>query len=134
MSSSAAVASDSPAHWAEAVRRGYNVMAWDFLFYASFAVVVTSSVAVAGVLLVFSLLVIPPVVALLLTVRSGRRLVLGWGTGLLGAIVGITGSVGLDLPAGPTIMCALVALLVLTSIFAPLKRRCGEESNGRNIT
>lgn len=89
--------------------------------YASFAVVVTSPVAIAGVLLVFSLLVIPPVIALLLTVRERGRLALGWSAGILCAIVGILGSAGLDLPAGPAVMTALVALLVITSVFAALK-------------
>jgi zinc/manganese transport system permease protein len=100
---------------AGAEKSGLNLMLWDFLFYASFAVVVTSSVAVAGVLLVFSLLVIPPVVALLLTTRARGRLALGWGVGFLGAIVGILASVGLDLPAGPAIMAALVLILVAVS-------------------
>jgi zinc/manganese transport system permease protein len=100
---------------AEAIRRGWRVGWWDFLFYASFAVVVTSSVSIAGVLLVFSFLVIPPVVALLLTTRAQGRFALGWGVGILGAIIGIIASVGLDLPAGPSVMTALVLLLVLTS-------------------
>lgn len=107
----------------EAVRRGYNVMGWDFLFYASFAVVVTSSVVIAGVLLVFSLLVIPPVIALLVTVSERRRLALGWSAGILGAIIGILGSAGLDLPAGPAVMAALVVLLVFTSLFAAIRSR-----------
>lgn len=106
----------------EAVRRGYNLLGWDFLFYTSFAVVVTSSVAIAGVLLVFSLLVIPPVTALLLTRNAGRRLALGWGTGLLGSVVGIVGSAGMDLPAGPSVMTALVLILIGTSIAAALLR------------
>ena len=38
---------------------GYRVRAWDFLFYVSFGVVVTSSVRIAGVLLVFSYLIGP---------------------------------------------------------------------------
>lgn len=96
-------------------KSGLNLLLWDFLFYASFAVVVTSSVAVAGVLLVFSLLVIPPVVALLLTTGARGRLAMGWGVGFLGAIVGILASVGLDLPAGPSVMTALVLILVAVS-------------------
>jgi len=108
---------------AEALRRGYNVAWWDFLFYASFAVVVTSSVAIAGVLLVFSLLVIPPVVALLLTTGERGRLALGWGAGILGSLIGIMASVGLDLPAGPSMMTALVLLLVATAIVVAIRGR-----------
>jgi zinc/manganese transport system permease protein len=114
---------------AEAERRGLKVPWWDFLFYASFAVVVTSSVSIAGVLLVFSLLVIPPVVALLLTTRAKGRLALGWSVGMAGAIIGILASVGLDLPAGPSVMTALVLLLVITSFGAAARGRGRGSSN-----
>jgi zinc/manganese transport system permease protein len=106
------ISTDRPA----AAERGWNLTWWDFLFYASFAVVVTSAVAIAGVLLVFSLLVIPPVTALLITTRTSLRLALGWGVSLVGSVVGVLLSVGMDLPAGPTVMTALVALLVITAI------------------
>lgn len=108
----------------EAARaRGWNLTWWDFLFYASFAVVVTSSVAIAGVLLVFSLLVIPPVTALLLTTSSNLRLTLGWAVGFVGSLIGVLASVGLDLPAGPAVITALALLLVLTAALRSLRRR-----------
>jgi len=106
------ISTDRPA----AAARGWNLVWWDFLFYAAFAVVVTSSVAIAGVLLVFSLLVIPPVTALLLTRRSGLRLGLGWTVGVVGALGGVACSVLFDLPAGPAVMTMLVILL-LVSVF-----------------
>lgn len=100
---------------AAAADRGLKLVWWDFLFYSSFAVVVTSSVAIAGVLLVFSLLVIPPVVALLITTRARGRLALGWSVGFLGAMLGILSAVGFDLPAGPSVMTALVLILLVVS-------------------
>lgn len=108
---------------AAAAAKGWNLTWWDFLFYASFAVVVTSAVAIAGVLLVFSLLVIPPVTALLITRRTSPRLALGWGTSLLGSVAGVMTSVGMDLPAGPTVMTALVVILVITAITGTVARR-----------
>lgn len=116
---------------AEAEERGVNVVWWDFLFYASFALVVTSSVSIAGVLLVFSLLVIPPVIALLLTSRPGGRLALGWSVGILGSIIGILASVGLDLPAGPSVMTALVLLLVVTGAGVAILKRTNRNSSSR---
>lgn len=101
---------------AEAAARGWNLTWWDFLFYAAFAVVVTSSVTIAGVLLVFALLVVPPVTALLITTSPGIRLALGWGTGFVGAMGGIVLSVALDLPAGPAVICSLVILIAVTAI------------------
>jgi zinc/manganese transport system permease protein len=63
---------------AEAERQGLNVRLWDFLFYASFGFVVTSSVAIAGVLLVFCYLIVPSVGAMLFADRVGPRLAIGW--------------------------------------------------------
>lgn len=97
-------------------RAGWNLVGWDFLFYALFALVVTSSVAVAGVLLVFSLLVIPPVAALLVSARTSARLILGWVFGLLGALAGILCAVAFDFPAGPSVITALGVVLVGTAL------------------
>src|SRR5438270_3642157 len=54
-----------------------NVKFWDFLFYTSFGFVVTSSVAIAGVLLVFSYLIVPSVAAMLFATSIGKRLAIG---------------------------------------------------------
>jgi len=86
---------------------------WDFLFYASFAVVVTSSVKICGVLLVFVFLVVPSVFAALLTDRIGLRLVLGWLFGLVGSALGIGLSFWFDTPTGVTIVCTFGAMLLL---------------------
>jgi zinc/manganese transport system permease protein len=102
---------------------GVNLVWWDFLFYAAFALVVTSSVAIAGVLLVFALLVIPPVAALLVTTQPGKRLALGWTIGFVGALTGVAASVAMDLPAGPAIIASLTSLLVLVAGVLRLARR-----------
>jgi zinc/manganese transport system permease protein len=65
----------------EAEARGMSIRFWDFLFYASFGFVVTSSVAIAGVLLVFCYLIMPSVGAMLFADRVGRRLAIGWTMG-----------------------------------------------------
>lgn len=95
---------------------GLNVGWWDFLFYASFGLVVTSSVEVAGVLLVFTLLVIPPVIAVLVARGPGRRLAIGWTIGLLAALLGVLASLRFDLPVGPSISSVLVLALALAGL------------------
>lgn len=95
---------------------GWHLYRWDFLFYSSFAIVVTSAVAVAGVLLVFSLLVIPPVIALFFADRPGRRLAVGWLVALIGSIGGIVVSIRLDLPAGPSIITVFAAILIAAAL------------------
>src|SRR5512142_390683 len=95
---------------------GISVRFWDFLFYASFGFVVTSSVAIAGVLLVFCYLIVPSVGAMLFSERIGRRLAIGWTMGTLVSAGGVYLSVFLDLPTGATIVCTFGAVLFLMFI------------------
>lgn len=97
----------------EAETQGMSVRLWDFLFYASFGFVVTSSVAIAGVLLVFCYLIVPSVGAMLFADRIGRRLAIGWTMGTLVSALGVYLSVVLDLPTGATIVCTFGGVLVL---------------------
>src|SRR5688572_11520733 len=98
-----------------AYRAGWNVRLWDFLFYATFGVVVTSSVRVAGVLLVFSYLIVPALAGIMLGGRTAARLATGWAFGTVVSIVGIAASATLDLPTGATVVCAFgLTLLALT--------------------
>jgi zinc/manganese transport system permease protein len=101
----------------EAARaRGLSLFRWDFLFYAVFAVVVTSSVQIAGVLLVFTLLIVPPVFALLLGVREARRLPIAWSFGILMCLAGMIASYHFDLPTGAAVVVIFGLALFLTSV------------------
>lgn len=95
---------------------GMNVRLWDFLFYSSFGFVVTSSVAIAGVLLVFCYLIVPSVAAMLYSARIGSRLAIGWTMGTIVSALGIYLSVKLDLPTGATMVCTFGAVLILMSL------------------
>lgn len=95
---------------------GLSIRFWDFLFYASFGFVVTSSVAIAGVLLVFCYLIVPSVGAMLFADRIGRRLAIGWTMGTLVSALGCYLSVALDFPTGATIVCTFGGVLVLMFI------------------
>jgi zinc/manganese transport system permease protein len=98
-------------HHEEAYSRGMNVRFWDFLFYLSFGVVITSSVQIAGVLLVFCYLVAPAVFAVMFFDDLRRRLLVGWVMGTLVSAVGLFFSY--DRPSGPTIMVCFAAALAL---------------------
>jgi zinc/manganese transport system permease protein len=98
---------------AQAEASGLNIRFWDFLFYASFGFVVTSSVAIAGVLLVFCYLIVPSVGAMLFADKIGRRLAIGWTMGTLVSALGVYFSVLLDLPTGATIVCTFGGVLVV---------------------
>ena len=104
---------------------GLNVKLWDFLFYASFGFVVTSSVSIAGVLLVFCYLIVPSVAAMLFAEGVGRRLAIGWTMGTVVSALGIYLSVKLDLPTCATMVCTFGLVLVLMAIVRPLFGRQG---------
>jgi zinc/manganese transport system permease protein len=100
-----------------------NLKLWDFLFYTSFGFVVTSSVAIAGVLLVFSYLIVPSVAAMLFAQSIGKRLAIGWTMGAIVSALGILASFRLDLPTGATIVCTFgVALAVLALVWVVRQR------------
>ena len=109
-----------------AEEQGINIRLWDFLFYASFGLVVTSSVEIAGILLVFSYLIVPSVAAMLFASTVGGRLAFGWTMGALVSGLGVWFSFQYDLPTGATIVCTfggVLTLLALVRRLMPNSRR-----------
>jgi zinc/manganese transport system permease protein len=107
----------------EAYARGWNVRWWDFLFYATFGIVVTVFVRVAGVLLVFSYLIVPAVCAVTLARSTSARLLLGWFISLAGGIAGLFISFYWDFPSGAAIVCTFGILLVILSAIGLLRSK-----------
>jgi zinc/manganese transport system permease protein len=105
---------------ARATAEGISVRFWDFLFYASFGFVVTSSVSIAGVLLVFCYLIVPSVGAMLYSEHIGTRLAIGWTMGTVVSLAGIWFSLKGDLPTGATIVVTFGAALLVMALVRPL--------------
>ena len=103
--------------------QGISTRFWDFLFYASFGFVVTSSVAVAGVLLVFCYLIVPSVGAMLYSEHIGTRLAIGWTMGTLVSALGVYLSLQIDLPTGATIVCTFALVLLAMAALRPFIRK-----------
>ncbi len=95
--------------------KGMKLWWWDFIFYATFGLIVTSSVKVAGVLLVFAFLIIPSVAAMMAAKGVARRLLFGWLFGITGCVGGLELSMRLDWSTGPTIVAVFLLLLVGTA-------------------
>jgi zinc/manganese transport system permease protein len=108
---------------AAAEASGISIRFWDFMFYASFGFVVTSSVSIAGVLLVFCYLIVPSVAAMLYAERVGTRLAIGWSMGTIVSALGVYLSLMLDLPTGATIVCTFGLVLILMAVARPLFAR-----------
>jgi zinc/manganese transport system permease protein len=95
-----------------ALARGWKIRWWDFLFYLSFGVVITFSVPIAGVLLVFSFLVVPAAIAFQFTRRQGVLAAISWFAGALASAMGLWISFHYDLPTGPVVVCMFGVLLL----------------------
>jgi zinc/manganese transport system permease protein len=106
-----------------AYAEGWRVRLWDFVFYASFGVVVTSSVRIAGVLLVFSYLIVPALAGTTFGGSIASRLLIGWSFGTIVSVVGMVASATLDTPTGATVVCAFGAVLIVFGLGSRLRRR-----------
>ncbi len=95
---------------------GRRLRAWDFFFYLTFGVVVTSSVRMAGVLLVFSYLIVPAAVGALLAASVARRLLIGWGLGFTVSVLGLWASYAWDLPTGAAVVTTFGALMAAVAL------------------
>ncbi|MDH4055997.1 MAG: metal ABC transporter permease [Gammaproteobacteria bacterium] len=114
--------------WPVAILYALVLTAWFLLrsrfsgltFYLAFAVVVTASVQIVGIYLVFASLIIP---ALATTgLRRGNRLVAGYSVGAVSYLVGILLSFRLDLPTGAVIVWSMAAVAILAGLLISDKR------------
>lgn len=99
-----------------AAAAGVNVPLWDFLFYATFGTVITSSVSMGGILVVFCYLVMPAAIVVLFARGIRARLLLGWAVGFVGSVLGLYASFTLDLPTGAAVVTTFGALLVVAAV------------------
>jgi len=113
------ISTDPHAAYAE----GWRVRLWDFVFYASFGVVVTSSVRIAGVLLVFSYLIVPALAGVTFGGSVASRLLIGWSFGAIVSVIGMVASATFDTPTGATVVCAFGVVLLVFGLGSRLRRR-----------
>lgn len=101
---------------------------WEFLFFATFALVITLAVNVAGVLLVFAFLIIPAFSASIITGSFIRRLLLGWSIGIMGSMAGLWLSLTADLPVGATVVSLLGVLPLIAFVIKIFRRKIAANS------
>ena len=112
-----------------AERSGRRVRLWDCLFYGSFAVLVTHSVSIAGVFVVFSYLIIPPACGALLADGFRSQVVVAWVLGVMTTIAGLVVSAVGDMPTGSSLVSCFGAVLVLVFLIQPILVRRRIRSN-----
>lgn len=94
---------------------------WDFLFYALVGIVITTTVRIAGVLVVFGFLIIPATISAMFASRWGIRLLIAWATAALASMVGLAGAYYLDFSIGPAITLCMGILLTAVALFVRLR-------------
>lgn len=102
-------------------REGVNTLGWDFLFYALLGVVVTMAVRIAGVVVVFTFLIIPATLSALFASGWRARLIVAWITGAAASLLGLFFAERMDFSVGPAVALFLGAALVLVGLLRLLR-------------
>jgi zinc/manganese transport system permease protein len=87
-------------------------------FYILFALVVTQSVQLVGIYLVFASLIVPALAAR--RFAEPARLAVGYVVGLIGYVAGLIASFLTDLPTGAVVVVALLATMIVASVISLL--------------
>ena len=99
-----------------AIAKKMKAVWWDFLFYALFGIVITIIVRIAGVVVVFSYLIIPATISAIFSQRWRIRLIIAWGFGAAASIMGLVFSYYFDFSVGPSVVAFLGLALIVTSL------------------
>jgi len=99
-----------------AVREGIKVELWDFLFYLSVGIVVTLAVSIAGVLVVFALLVIPATISAMYSTNWAKRLWIAYGISIVASILGFAFSYIFNFSTGPSVVMFLGLALIFSAL------------------
>jgi zinc/manganese transport system permease protein len=108
----------------DAVARGYNTLGWDFLFYALVGLVITTAVRIAGVVVVFTFLIIPATLSAVFAIGWTARLAAAWAAGAVSAALGLLFAERYDFSVGPAIALFLGSTLIVIGLLrlARIKR------------
>lgn len=96
---------------------------WDFLFYVSMGLIITLAVHIAGVLVIFSFLILPATISALFSNSWKSRILIAWGSGILASLLGLAFSYSFDFSCGPSVVSFLVLILLIAVIMKRNKNR-----------
>jgi zinc/manganese transport system permease protein len=95
---------------------------WDFLFYVSMGLAITFSVRIAGVLVIFSFLIIPATFSAMFAGSWRMRLLIAWGVGVFAVVAGLLISYFLDFSCGPAVVTVLGITLTAAALIKTVRR------------
>jgi zinc/manganese transport system permease protein len=95
----------------------------EFLFFLTFGFVLVKSVVMAGVLTVFSFLIIPALIGRLFTRKFNKTLAIGYTVGTLSTLIAIILSYKYDLPTSPLIAAIMSITFFGLLIFKTIRSK-----------
>ena len=101
-----------------ALNKRIEIIFWDFIFYLLLGIVITLSVQVGGVVVVFAYLIIPATISVIISSRLAVQLMIIWAAATMASITGLLFSYYLDFSIGPSIALFLGGELILIAIIA----------------
>ncbi|HEY0456243.1 MAG TPA: metal ABC transporter permease [Verrucomicrobiae bacterium] len=102
---------------------GVRVRALNYYFVIGMTLTVAITIRLLGIVLVTSLLVIPPAAARNLSRNLRQHIVLSTVIGLAGGLAGIIGTYYLDVPCGPAIVLACIMLFIVSLAWSGLRQK-----------
>jgi zinc/manganese transport system permease protein len=94
-----------------------RLLLWDLIFYLLLGVVITLSVQMGGIVVVFAYLIIPATISAVFSTRLGLQLIIIWVTAIAASISGLLFAYYLDFSIGPSIALFLGVELVIAVLY-----------------
>ena len=105
--------------------KGLRVVFWDFIFYILLGVVITLSVQIGGIVVVFAFLIIPATISATLALRSGLQITIIWTSAVLASLTGLLFAYYFDFSIGPAIAMFLGCELIIVGLVRKLQQTRG---------
>jgi len=105
--------------------KNLKVVFWDFIFYALLGVVITLSVQIAGVVVVFAYLIIPATISAVFSTRLRLQLAIVWITAIIASLGGLLFAYKYDFSIGPAIAMFLGYELIIVGLIGKLQQTRG---------
>jgi len=106
----------------QALNKGVRVIFWDLIFYFLLGIVITLSVQIGGIVVVFAFLIIPATISAITSSRLAVQLVIIWAAAATASITGLLFSYYLDFSIGPAIALFLGGELIIVALISKFKR------------
>jgi zinc/manganese transport system permease protein len=96
--------------------KGAGAIFWDLVFYLLVGLVITLSVQMGGIVLVFAYLIIPATISAVFASRLKSQLIIIWIAGISASIFGLLFAYYLDFSVGPAIALLLGVELIIAAV------------------